>query len=93
MVVGMDVGPTVATAAELIRRYDGSTLTLPVGFAQGPALIMDGEDYIVEPLNLAARPCQAAHPPVGPVRRHAQRDTARVGTPPIKRQAAENRTV
>ena len=62
MIVGMDVGPTVATAAELIGRYDGSTLALRGGFAHGQALIMDGEDYIGRPVNLAARLCQAARP-------------------------------
>jgi len=62
MIVGADVGPTVATAAELIGRYDGSTLALRGGFAHGQALIMDGEDYIGRPVNLAARLCQVAHP-------------------------------
>jgi class 3 adenylate cyclase len=62
MIVGLDVGPTVATAAELIGRYDGSTLALRGGFAHGQALIMDGDDYIGRPANLAARLCQAARP-------------------------------
>jgi len=62
MIVGADVGPTVATAAELIGRYDGSTLALRGGFAHGQALIMDGEDYIGRPVNLAARLCQTARP-------------------------------
>src|SRR3974390_505329 len=46
MIVGLEVGPTVATAAELIGRYDGSTLALRGGFAHGQALIVDGDDYI-----------------------------------------------
>jgi len=62
MIVGVEVGPTMATAAELIGRYDGSTLALRGGFAHGQALIMDGEDYIGRPANLAARLCQAARP-------------------------------
>ena len=62
MIVGADVGPPVATAAELIGRYDGSTLALRGGFAHGQALIMDGEDYIGRPVNLAARLCQVARP-------------------------------
>ncbi len=62
MIVGVDVGPTLATAAELIGRYDGSTLALRGGFAHGQALIMDGDDYIGRPTNLASRLCQAAHP-------------------------------
>jgi class 3 adenylate cyclase len=32
------------------------------GFAHGQALIMDGDDYIGRPTNLASRLCQAAHP-------------------------------
>jgi class 3 adenylate cyclase len=62
MIVGLDVGPTVATAAELIGRYDGSTLALRGGFAHGKALIVDGDDYIGRPANLAARLCQVARP-------------------------------
>jgi class 3 adenylate cyclase len=62
MIVGVEVGPTLATAAELIGRYDGSTLAVRGGFAHGQALIMDGDDYIGRPTNLAARLCQAARP-------------------------------
>jgi len=62
MIVGVEVGPTLATAAELIGRYDGSTLALRGGFAHGQALIMDGDDFIGRPTNLAARLCQAARP-------------------------------
>jgi adenylate cyclase len=62
MIVGVEVGPTLATAAELIGRYDGSTLALRGGFAHGQALIMDGDDYIGRPTNLAARLCQTARP-------------------------------
>ena len=62
MIVGLEIGPTVATAAELIGRYDGSTLALRGGFGNGQALIMDGDDYIGRPANLAARLCQAARP-------------------------------
>ena len=62
MIVGVEVGPTLATAAELIGRYDGSTLALRGGFAHGQALIIEGEDYIGRPANLAARLCQAARP-------------------------------
>jgi adenylate cyclase len=62
MIVGVEVGPTMATAAELLGRYDGSTLALRGGFAHGQVLIMDGDDYIGRPTNLAARLCQAARP-------------------------------
>ena len=62
MIVGLEVGPTLATAAELIGRYDGSVLPLRGGFAHGQALIVDGDDYIGRPTNLASRLCQVAHP-------------------------------
>ena len=62
MFVGGEVGPTVATAAELLGRYDGRTLALRGGFAHGQVLIMDGDDYIGRPTNLAARLCQVARP-------------------------------
>ncbi len=62
MIVGLEVGPTIATAVELIGRYDGSKLALRGGFANGQVLIMDGDDYIGRPANLAARLCQVARP-------------------------------
>jgi class 3 adenylate cyclase len=33
-----------------------------VGIATGTALLFEGDDYIGEPVNLAARLCSAAHP-------------------------------
>ncbi len=62
MIIGVDVGPTIATAAELIARYDGRPLALRGGVAHGDVLIVDGDDYIGKPVNLASRLCQAAHP-------------------------------
>ena len=62
MLVGIDVGPTIATAAELIARYDGRPLALRGGVAHGQVLIIDGDDYIGRPANLAARLCQTARP-------------------------------
>ncbi len=62
MIIGVDVGPTIATAAELIARYDRDPLALRGGVAHGQALLIDGDDYIGRPVNLAARLCQAAGP-------------------------------
>lgn len=62
MLIGVDVGPTIATAAELIARYDGRPLALRGGVAHGHVLIIDGDDYIGRPANLAARLCQTARP-------------------------------
>jgi adenylate cyclase len=62
MLIGVEVGPTIATAAELIARYDGRPLALRGGVAHGQVLIIDGDDYIGRPTNLAARLCQTARP-------------------------------
>ena len=62
MIIGVDVSPTIATAAEVIGRYDGRTLGLRGGVAHGPVLMIDGDDYIGRPTNLAARLCQVAKP-------------------------------
>ena len=62
MLIGVDIGPTIATAAELIARYDGRPLALRGGVAHGQVLIIDGDDYIGRPVNLAARLCQTARP-------------------------------
>jgi adenylate cyclase len=62
MLIGVEVGPTIATAAELIARYDGRPLALRGGVAHGQVLIVDGDDYIGRPANLAARLCQTARP-------------------------------
>jgi adenylate cyclase len=62
MLVGVEVGPTIAAAAELIARYEGHRLALRGGLAHGNVLIFDGDDYIGRPTNLASRLCQAARP-------------------------------
>jgi class 3 adenylate cyclase len=62
MIVGVNIGPTIAAAAEVIARYDGRTLALRGGVAHGQVLLFDGDDYLGRPANLAARLCQAARP-------------------------------
>jgi class 3 adenylate cyclase len=62
MIIGVEVGPTIATAAEVIGRYDGRVLGLRGGVAHGKVLMIDGDDYIGRPTNLAARLCQVAQP-------------------------------
>ena len=62
MIIGVDVGPAIATAAELIARDDCDPLALRGGVAHGQVLIIDGDDYIGRPVNLAARLCQTASP-------------------------------
>ncbi len=62
MLIGVDIGPTIATAAELIARYDCDPLALRGGVAHGQVLIIDGDDFIGRPVNLAARLSQTAGP-------------------------------
>jgi adenylate cyclase len=62
MLVGVEVGPTIAAAAELVARYDSQSLVLRGGVAHGHALLFEGDDYIGRPVNLAARLCYAARP-------------------------------
>jgi class 3 adenylate cyclase len=62
LLVGAEVGPTIATAAELIARFRGRELSLRGGIADGWVVIFDGDDYIGRPANLASRLCHASHP-------------------------------
>ena len=62
MIIGVDTAATIATAVELIARYGHEPLALRGGVAHGQVLILDGDDYIGRPINLAARLCQAARP-------------------------------
>ena len=62
MLVCVDIGPVVATTAELIARYADKELPLRAGVAHGGVLLFEGDDYIGRPVNLAARFCQAAQP-------------------------------
>lgn len=62
MLIGTETGPAISAAVELIARYDGHTLALRGGVADGWAILFDGDDYIGRPVNFSARLCQAARP-------------------------------
>ncbi len=62
MVVGVDPTPTIAFGAHLIHHFSDHDLTVRVGIATGIALLFEGDDYIGEPVNLAAKLCAAAEP-------------------------------
>lgn len=62
MLVTDEVGPAIATAAELVLLWSHEVLPLRGGIAHGAVLIFDGNDYIGRPTNLAARLCDAARP-------------------------------
>jgi adenylate cyclase len=62
LLVGLDVGPAIAATAELLARHEHQPLAIRAGIAHGHVLIIDGDDYVGRPVNLAARLCQAAQP-------------------------------
>ena len=62
MLVGIEPGPSVALGAHLIAQLGSIGGTLRVGIATGTALLFEGDDYIGEPVNLAARLCSVARP-------------------------------
>ena len=62
MFVSVDEAPAVARAAHLVHAFRGSGIGVRVGLASGTALLFEGDDYIGEPVNLAAKLCSAARP-------------------------------
>ena len=62
MVVGTDPTPTIAFGSHLIYHFRDSGLAVRVGIATGIALLFEGDDYIGEPVNMAAKLCAAAEP-------------------------------
>lgn len=62
MVVGVDTTAAVAFGAHLIHHFTPTALQVRVGLASGIALLFEGDDYIGEPVNLAAKLCAAANP-------------------------------
>jgi class 3 adenylate cyclase len=62
MVVGVQTGPTLATAVELCAAFSGSQLPLRAGVSVSAALLFDGDDYLGRGANFAARLCNAAEP-------------------------------
>ncbi len=62
MVVGVDPTAAIAFGAHLVHHFADTGLTVRVGLASGIALLFEGDDYIGEPVNLAAKLCSAAKP-------------------------------
>lgn len=62
MLVGTEAPPTIAAGAHLVHAFSDSEIQVRVGIATGIALLFEGDDYIGEPVNLAAKLCAAAHP-------------------------------
>ena len=62
MLVGTTPEPVAALAVDLVYRFSKTDLDVSVGLATGTALLFEGDDYIGEPVNLAARLCATADP-------------------------------
>jgi len=62
MIVAVDPKAAIAFGAHLIHHFAETGLTVRVGLAAGIALLFEGDDYIGEPVNLAAKLCAAARP-------------------------------
>jgi class 3 adenylate cyclase len=64
MLVGVEPGPLLAAAVDAVDELDASECQLVVraGVAGGEVLLVDGDDYLGRPVNLAARLCGHARP-------------------------------
>lgn len=62
MIVSVDPTAAIAFGAHLIHHFSSTDLQIRVGLASGIALLFEGDDYIGEPVNLAAKLCAAAKP-------------------------------
>ena len=62
MAVGTEATPTIALGAHLVHHFSEGGIRVRVGIATGIALLFEGDDYIGEPVNLAAKLCSAASP-------------------------------
>ena len=62
MLVSTDPAAAVSLGAHLIHHFAGRGIRVRVGAATGEALLFEGDDYVGEPVNLAAKLCAAAPP-------------------------------
>lgn len=63
MLVGVDPEPLVGAAMAIEQRHTKlGRLALRGGVASGEVLLLEGDDYIGRPVNLASRLCDAAQP-------------------------------
>ena len=60
MLVSTDAGAAIAMGAHLIHHFSDQGVQMRVGAATGEALLFDGDDYIGEAVNLAAKLCAVA---------------------------------
>jgi class 3 adenylate cyclase len=57
LLVGILSAPVIATAVDVVARSVGGPISVRAGIATGPALLLDGDDYVGRSLNLASRLC------------------------------------
>ncbi len=62
MVVSTEPTPTIAWGGHLITHFADAGFKVRIGLATGAALLYEGDDYIGEPVNLAAKLCAIAEP-------------------------------
>ena len=63
MLVGTEPTPAIAWGGHMIDHFDDEAdINLRIGLATGYALLFEGDDYIGEPVNLAAKLCAVAQP-------------------------------
>lgn len=60
MLVGVDPGPTVALAVDVVGRIIDPELGACAGVTTGPVLMFDGGDYVGRMVNMASRLCDMA---------------------------------
>lgn len=64
MMVGVDSEPITEAIVDIEDAFtaDGSPLQLRAGLASGPVILFEGDDYIGQAVNMAARLCALAEP-------------------------------
>ena len=63
MLVCTEPTPAIAWGGHMIDHFEGEAeINLRIGLATGHALLFEGDDYIGEPVNLAAKLCAVAQP-------------------------------
>ncbi len=60
LLVSVNPGACIASAAHLVTYFKEADIQMRIGIATGRALLLDGDDYVGEPVNLASKLCTAA---------------------------------
>lgn len=62
LLVSVETAPLVACAVDIVSRATADDMRMRGGVSTGPALFIDGDDYVGRALNLASRLCDLAEP-------------------------------